>query len=405
MGKEYKAILMRYRIDTERVDLFDVNIIITMKVSLDKAIDFDAAKAAFTKACSFHEVLNSRVVIEDSGEAYYVDNDDPHNSINMTDLDLEELINENERKRFRIEEGEFIRAFVSKDGVIFMMHHLGGDGKSLIYFIETFMKCLAGQECESVPFRSLGLSDLPAESKLPFYYKLLADSWNKKWKKERKVFGFDDMDNAYSGFWKDRKTEIELKRYSKEELGNMIRTAKSFGVSLTACFITDMIKELNSTQDVGLAVDGRTDGNRSMGNQATGISVKYRYDNRKSFEDNSKAVFKAMRRKLDDSRSRYLILRFMGLLDPTLKDSLNMVYAGCFRGRTACKVAALLGYGDNVKDISITNLTKVDIPLEYGEFHIKEIAFVPPVVSYAKNVIGIVTAGDVMTVARHIYCS
>ena len=181
MGKEYKAILMRYRIDTERVDLFDVNIIITMKVFLDKAIDFDAAKAAFTKACSFHEVLNSRVVIEDSGEACYVDNDDPHNSINMTDLDLEELINEN----------------------------------------ETFMKCLAGQECESAPFRSLGLSDLPAESKLPFYYKLLADSWNKKWKKERKVFGFDDMDNAYSGFWKDRKTEIELKRYSKEELGNM----------------------------------------------------------------------------------------------------------------------------------------------------------------------------------------
>ena len=185
----------------------------------------------------------------------------------------------------------------------------------------------------------------------------------------------------------------------------MIRSAKSSGVSLTACFIADMIKELNSTQDVGLAVDGRTDGNRSMGNQATGISVKYRYDNRKSFEDNAKAVFKAMRRKLDDSRSRYLILRFMGLLDPTLKDSLNMVYAGCFRGRTACKVAALLGYGDNVKDISITNLTKVDSPLEYGEFHIKEIAFVPPVVSYAKNVIGIVTAGDVMTVARHIYCS
>ena len=49
----------------------------------------------------------------------------------------------------------------------FMMHHLGGDGKSLVYFIETFMKCLAGWECEYAPFRHLGLSDIPKDSKMP----------------------------------------------------------------------------------------------------------------------------------------------------------------------------------------------------------------------------------------------
>ena len=395
---------MRYRIDTERVDLFDVNIVITMRVSLGETVDFEEAKAAFLKACSLHEVLNSKVVIEDSGEAYYVDNDEPHNSISRTDLNLDELINENERKRFRIEEGEFIRCFVSPDGIVFMMHHLGGDGKSLVYFIETFMKCLAGQEAGFAPFRSLGLDDLPSDSKLPFYYDLLARSWNKKWKKERKVFTFDDMDKAYSGFWQDHKTRTELKQYSKEELASLVKGAKVAGVSLTAYLITDMIKDSDTPLDVGLAVDGRTDGNRSMGNQATGISVKCRYDRGKSFDDNARAVFKAMRKKLDDNRARYLVLQFMGLLDPTLKDSLNLVHAGYFQCGISRKVADLLGYGDDVKDISITNLTRADIPIEYGKYNIRGIVFVPPVVSYAKNVFGIVTAGDVMTVARHIYC-
>lgn len=51
---------MRYRIDTERVDLFDVNIVITMKVSFDKDIPFEDAQKAFYKACSFMRCLIRR---------------------------------------------------------------------------------------------------------------------------------------------------------------------------------------------------------------------------------------------------------------------------------------------------------------------------------------------------------
>ena len=56
-----------------------------------------------------------------------------------------------------------------------------------------------------------------------------------------------------------------------------------------------------------------------------------------------------------------------------------------------------------IDKIILTNLTRADIQLGYDEFNIREIVFVPPVVSYAKNVLGIVTTGDIMTVARHIY--
>lgn len=394
---------MRHVIETERVDLFDVNIVITMRVLLDREIEFDRLKEAFDKACSVHEVLGSKVVLDASGEAYYEKADGQNNSFTKTDSNLLTIIKENQKKRFKIENGEFMRGFLSPDGLVFMMHHLGGDGKSLLYFIETFMNCLEGKECEFVPFKNLTLENLPAESEVPFFYKWLVKRWNKSWEKEKKIFDFSDMDREYESFWNNHETKIEIRRYEKEELTALLRKSKEAGVSLTAYVIADMIKDSDKANDIGLAVDGRTDANRSMGNQATGISVKYKYDPGKTVEENAKAVSRLMQKKLSDDRYRFFVLKFMGLIDPTLKDSLNLEHAGCFSGKTSAKVAELLGYGNTAKDISITNLTRVDIPLEYGDVKIEEIAFIPPIVSYAKNVYGMVTANDVMIVSRHIY--
>ena len=398
-----KKVFMKYPIVTERVDLFDVSIVITMTVDIDPMPSLEDAKDAFYKACSCHEVLNSRVVIERSGDAFYVDNDEPSNNISKTDLTVYELINDNERKRFRIEKGEFIRAFLSPDGLVVMMHHLGGDGKSLLYFIETFMKCLDKKRCELVPFRNLTSDDLPSSGKIPFFYDLLTGSWNRKWRREKRVFDFELMDRAYDEFWKDNKTKTVIKKYEGDELKDLLNSAKRAGVSFTSYFITDMIKEDPGKLDIGLAVDGRIDGNRCMGNQAAGISLDYRYDRKRSFEDNCRAVQKRMRKKLGDDRYRYFVLGFMSKLDSTLKDALNLEHAGVFTSPVSARVADILGYGDRVKDISITNLTKADIDLDYGDYRIKKIIFIPPVVSYAKNVFGIVTAGDVMTITRHVF--
>ena len=93
----------------------------------------------------------------------------------------------------------------------------------------------------------------------------------------------------------------------------------------------------------------------------------------------------------------------MGKLDSTLKDALNLERAGYFSRKFSKRIAGLLGYGEKVKDLSITNLTRADIPLRYGEYTIEEIAFIPPIVSYAKNVIGIVTVGDIMNISGHVY--
>lgn len=61
---------MRYRIETERGDLFDTSIVISMLVRFNEDIPYEKLTSAFDKACRVHEVLNTKVVIEHSGDAY-----------------------------------------------------------------------------------------------------------------------------------------------------------------------------------------------------------------------------------------------------------------------------------------------------------------------------------------------
>ena len=390
----------RIPIETERQDLFDVGIVITVCVKLENTPPFEALEEAFQKACSLHEVLSSRVQIEKDGRAYYT-NGGGNNSIAQTASGLKELIYEQQKIRFRIEDGEFLRAFVSPDGIVFMMHHLAGDGKSLIYFIETFMNCLAGLPCGFTPFRNLTLKDLPKDSRLPFIYKILCKLWNSKWKKDKKIFDLADLDKAYDSYWKENSTCVEIREYSAKETDLLIASAVKAGVSLTAYLVCDMLKDLKGKADVGFAVNGRLDGNRAMGNQATGISIEYGYDPKRSFDDNARKIYKLMQKRLSKNRYRFFVLQFMTRLDPSLKDALNLERAGTFSSKTSSDIAAYLGYGDKVKDLSITNLTRADIASEYGEYKIERLSFIAPVVSYAKNVIGIVTMDGKMTVTRH----
>ena len=110
-----------------------------------------------------------------------------------------------------------------------------------------------------------------------------------------------------------------------------------------------------------------------------------------------------MKKKLSNENYKYLVLRFMSAFEPTLVDAVNLEFAGYFHSKITERLAKILGYGQNTKDLSITNLTRVDIPTDYGEYRLTDLIFVPPVVSYGKNIIGMVTVGDHLNTTYHHY--
>ena len=371
-----QAIRMRYKIETERENLFDVNMTIAMRVRLKTAVQFDMCKRAFDRAVSVYEILNSRVVIEENGDAFYVDCDSPRSSFTESELSFEELINANEKIRFKIEDGEYIRGYYSHDGLVFLMHHLGGDGS---------------------------VSDLPVDSKLPYFYGLFIKSWNRKWSKVRRVFTFEDMDRAFNEFWKTHETQTTVTVYDRDALDRIKKESKDAGCSLTSYLISGMLKDMPINADVGLAVDGRLDDSRLMGNYATGIHVKYRFDQKKSIGENAGKFNDLMRPKLNDLRARYSVLHIVGGMDPTLIDTLSLESSGGYHSKLTSRFREIMSYGKKKRDLSITNLMKDIIPNKYGKYEIEDIAFVPPVVSYGRNLYGIITVGDRMTVTHHTY--
>lgn len=394
---------MRFRLETERENLFDVNMVIAMRVRIEGEVPFEQLEKAFHKTVDAYEILNSRIVIEDNGDAFYVDCENPGSSFKESLLGFEDLINANEKVRFRIEEGEYIRGFSSPDGIVFLMHHLGGDGKSLLYFIETFMSILSGEEIEKVPFANLPVSGLPADSGMPYLYKLFVKSWNKRWTKMKRVFNYEDMDEAYRKFWPTHKTKTVITEYGKDALNDLLAGSKEAGCSLTAYLVALWIREMPFRADVGFAVDGRLSDERTMGNFATGIHINYRYNDKISVGENASKINKLMKKKLTDPKVRYSVLQLIGNLDPTLIDTLSLEAIGAYHTRETARFADIMCYGKNKRDLSITNLMKADIRTEYGNFRIKDIAFVPPVVSYGTNLIGIITVNDTLIVTRHIY--
>jgi len=372
-------------------------------VRVEGELIFEHLENAFAKAVASYEILNSKIVIEDNGDGFYVDCETPLNSFKETSLSFEELINANEGIRFRVEEGEYIRGFLSPDGLVFLMHHMGGDGKSLLYFIETFMRIYAGEEVEKIAFENLPVSALPKDSELSHLYKSFVKYWNKRWAKQKRVFTYADMDNSYKIFWQSHKTKTVVDVYTEDELKELLAKSKEAGCTLTSYLVALWIKDTPYKADVGFAVDGRITLNRSMGNFATGIHIDYKYNNKLSVGENAVKINKLMKKKLSDPKAKYVALQFIGRIDPSLIDTLSLEAAGTYHTRVTGMFADIMNYGPNVKkkDLSISNLMKSDIRTEYGKFRISDIAFVPPVVSYGKNIIGIITVNDTMIVTHH----
>lgn len=395
---------MKHEIIYERGELFDVNMMITMSIRISGCPSEEEIVRAFSLAVGTNEILLSRIVIDNDGRAFYVDNDHPESFIRKADDSLDAIRQREEKKRFKLEKGEYIRAYyeVEEDRttILFLMHHMAGDGMSLQYFIEDFMTFLAGEQKSFKEIRTAETGDA-----LDVVSHGIIRHYNRKWNKH--VFSFSDMDKAYDAYWKDRTSVIDRKVIEKEEMDKILDECRKAGVRYTAYITAWLIKESQRTMDIGYAMDYRQDKNRSMGNQASGFSIRYRYNSEKSLLDNARAIQKKIDKKIREHEKGSYILSFVAGFVPTLHDAVNLEHAGTFHDKVSFSLARLMGYIGTTKDYSITNLTVADIPVRYGDYEIEEMMFAGPVVSYGKIIFSIVSCNGKTVITKHVrkYCS
>ena len=400
MGKE---------IYTERADLFDPNIYIQFLIDITGSPSEEELIAAIQKAFTANEVTMSRIVIDLDGKAYYEAMEQSGCKVSISNQDWLEIIAENEKVPFAINQGELIRVFIIRKDVkvslLIVAHHIAGDGKSLVYFIEDIMNSLSGKE---VPYKPLVLYDvntLPNECNLSLVYKIYADFFNKQWAKNERSFSMEDYYSVHQKYWEGNYSVIFTEKFSANEVNNIVIKAKEENISVNSLIVGAFLKADTRIKIVGLAVDGRIDRNRSMSNQATGVKVKIKSKKNRSVADSAKSFQKRLHKKLNNPKKKFLILKFMPLLSKTLVDSVLMYVNGLFYNPTTEKLAKVMGYvGENSNEISVSNLTRLDIPNQYGRFRIENCMFIPPVISYARRVVGVATMEDGMIISYHVMC-
>lgn len=397
---------MKNYISSERQYLFEPNVYIEFLVQISGDPEPEDLVFAVKAAFSNNESTMSRIFLDKDGTAFYEKMDKSGCNVSIKHRDWKEIIKENVSIAFNIHQGELMRVFIipSREKVFLLIisHHLAGDAKSIVYFIEDVLKALSGEHLEYKPLHLVSSDDCPKESKLPFYFKLYADSINKKWRKNSKNFSADDYFKIHETYWKNHYSQVIYESFSPEEMNRIKSCAKKMGVTINSFITTAFLKADTNNDQVGIAVDARIDHNCSMSNQVTGINVKHRYSDKKSFAENASIIHQKIHKKLKNPLVKFFVLRFMPLFDPSLIDSMLLHINGLYENKVTSKFSKLMAYkGKKIKNLGITNLAKLDIESKYGPYKITKVLFIAPVSSYTKNIISVVTLEDEMMFSYH----
>lgn len=396
----------RIKIDKERTWIFSPVNNIVIKVDIKGNLLEEQLKEAIKETVKHYEMLHQRIVLDNEGLAYYEKGERFEFAVKPYEVEWKEVAKEQEKLPLAIEKGEFIRFFYNRTEagitLLIIAHHIAGDGLSFTYFVQDIMRSLSGVEIEDRKLELLNLEKLPKKTELRAPITWLMKSMNRKWKKTGRKFDFNDYYAMYNKYWKNRETLIYTYSLENEPYDSLCRYSKENNVTINTLITTALIRASGELSDVGLAVNIREKGYTAMGNYATGISIKYRYNEKQSFLENSRRVQKLIYTKLNDPAKKYFLLQFMRNIQPTLIDAIYFNACGDYNNKTAKTFSKMFGYDGNTKGISITNLTKLPIETKYGNYEISDFIFVPPLVMNAKRIIGAATLGEKIIITLHI---
>lgn len=386
---------------TERPNLFEPNVYITVCVEVTGKVCPQKLAAAVKQAFEANEATISRIVLE-HGFAYYEKLPASCCKIEIENENKNwiELVKQNEKIPFAIDKGELVRVFMiplkDETQIMIMAHHLAGDGKSIIYFVKDIMNALSGIPLTYKPLTLLG-RNLPQKG-LSVSAKLYANYCKHKW--NNRFFAWQDYYDLHNTYWKTASSDIQYKTLSAEETQRIIDNAKKIGCSVNSYLVTLFLQKYEKRCEVGIPVSIRQGKNEAMSNLTSGIRINYKYNTEKTFDENAMQVHKRITRALE--RNKIFVLQFLAELPLTLIDAVLLNTYHLCGDSLAEKTAKVMEYcGKNKRELGVTNLTLLDIPISYGNYEIENIIFVPPAVSYCQNVIGVSTINGRMTISYH----
>lgn len=383
--------------------LSDPNIYISAVVTLERKCDIsvEIIKEAVEKAYTKNETTMSKLVLDD-GDVYFENMSETGCKVFVDFRNWMDILHENEKNTFKINEGEFVRTFIidKKDEVcIFIMaHHIFGDGQSLVLLTQDILSCLAGEEVEYKPLNNENEESIPSDVKYPFLKKAGIKLLNRGWEKTGRAFTWEDYFTIHHKFWENRQTFIEKTTLLEEVVQEIREKSKKIGITVNSYIVAKQLEKNPECELVGMPISYRGK-NKSLANKVTIIKMKYKYNPAKSFEKNAIKIHKTIKKITDNPAKKFFIAKSLSLFGYGLLDGASMVkYAG-YKNEIAEKVVYIIGMsGKNKVQLGITNLGNIELKTEYDAFAVKDFEAHAASMSTTKDVIALCTLENRMNI-------
>ncbi len=388
----------------ERTFLFDPNIYMTIVMTLKGDVQAEELCEAVKKAYTQNSTTMSKVVLDEKGALYMEEMEETGCKVFIDNRDWQEIMYENERKPFRIDEGELMRTFIipkeKELDIFFMVHHVTCDGNGILVFAEDVLNNLQGKEVLYRTAKVMTKKEVIGKSALSFLERLGLKKLSEKWCKEEKaVFGWDTYYKMHEEFWKDQKTEIIFTEINGMELEEIKSTCKKLGVTVNSYIVTKLLKEYPGRQKLGIPTSIRGK-ERSISCMISSVITYDEYDFNMSFEENLLRVDKNLRKRITNIRHVKYIPEFVALSEGTLLDAAYVQNTIGYESDRADRMRQILGlYGKERNKLGITNLGVLSIPKHYDKFKITKIIPVAPCIATTEKVFTISTYNGRMLIA------
>lgn len=404
---------------TERHILRNPSLAVLMKISVDGHFDEQRFEKALLTLKKVHPLLFSSVVMDNDGMAYYRENAVQRLELHCAECERKNQwleVAEVENKRpFHCEQGPLIRFFVfyseSDFDILVIVHHLIGDGDAIARLLRDVVTAYAGialSHHEQILISSQ--HDFPRKARPTFLVKAFTRAINKMWAKgEKPRFGESEYQEMFYNYHQIADIGLSYSTINASEVNALHEACKSHKVTINEAIVTAFIRAMqekrpNASHDktvVGIPINMRkhlslsTDD--SLGNFASAVTIKERYDTKKDFWQNAARIQGKLNSKLNSDKAPWVVLNLYSLLNPLLIDAMYFAAYGKCEDRAAKRAAALLSI-DHPSSTAISNLGRLKFDCQVGSYRLRDLVFIAPKAPGSYVVLGVATLGGTMQI-------
>lgn len=260
--------------------------------------------------------------------------------------------------------------------VLFIAHHLLGDGRSILNLVCEFADCYISRKKPRFAEENLisSIDELPKGSSLSSLSKLIVGHANRKWRHEGRTVSYEDYRLFETKFIAANPVSYVEETWEPTTTADVLGKCHEHGVSLNDYLVAEMMCT-EKTNRVVAAVDIRKHISRckagALGNYASATAIEVS-GNPEDIWEIAKAVSERIKKNIGDPSKLMMILACYLYMEPELIDAAAISAMGEFKSKAGKFIGALiLGYKSR-SGYSVTNLGNVD------NSNIVEAIFIPP---------------------------